>query len=780
LLGVNRWHRQQKGDDQRSEIFHRAKIMNRPWFGKDSIKFWLFGRQNSKPIGFKSTVGGLWAIFGFAQIGNWQKMNEPRIKSRKSRNVIFVLVCVLVTGILVWSAEPGPLEFESLDPDDAYYNLLVQGFRAGQLNVNRDPAAGLAQLPNPYDPHDNKPYVRASGHLSYDMSYFKGKLYLYFGITPALLLFWPYVTATGHYLSHRNACVIFFLLGFIAAVGVIFRIGQRYFPESGPWVAASGAMALGLAGGVLELVSSCDVYEVAILGGFAFTMIALAAFWRVLHEKERKFQWLALASLAYGLAIASRPSLLFGAIIMLIPAAAARCRESGPGSWRQAGLLFAAAVVPLILIGSGLALYNFLRFGSPFEFGWHYALTDFDDSSARQFSPQYLWFNFHFYFLEPMHWTIHFPFLQAAGEAPLPAGYAGIGALYSGILTHYPVTLLALAAPLAWKGRAAEEIAILRWFATGLFLLFLTSAATLCLLVTASSRYDVDFLPVLLMLAMVGIFGLERALAPSPVRRAIARCLWGLLLAYSLVFNFLATIDAHTAIRFFVGNYFFHNGSLDKAIENFNRASTLEPHAAGFHLALANALSQAGRRDESIVQFQKALEIQPDSPEADNNLAFTLLQAGRLDDAIKFFQKALALQKTYQSYYNLAFALRMNKMALEAETNLQKAIELEPQFMPAQMDLSWILATWPDAPARNGARALAIAGNLNRQHPDDSKILRIYAAACAETGHFPEAIATAKRARALAQTQSQMTLVDKLQAETMLYQNNNPCRSFGN
>ncbi|HXC34346.1 MAG TPA: hypothetical protein VNV43_00625, partial [Candidatus Acidoferrales bacterium] len=67
--------------------------------------------------------------------------------------------------------------------------------------------------------------------------------------------------------------------------------------------------------------------------------------------------------------------------------------------------------------------------------------------------------------------------------------------------------------------------------------------------------------------------------------------------------------------------------------------------------------------------------------------------------------------------------------------------------------------------------------NLNRQRPDDPNILRTLAAACAETGHFPEAVTTAKRALDLARNQSRTTLASQLQAETKLYESSNPCRS---
>src|SRR5947208_3498786 len=100
---------------------------------------------------------------------------------------LFILgaVCVLVIGVFAWSAKSGWVELWSLKPENTYYNLLVQGFRAGQLNLKREMPAGLAQLVDPYDPQAISPYLSERDPLL-DLSFFKGKWYLYFGVTPAL------------------------------------------------------------------------------------------------------------------------------------------------------------------------------------------------------------------------------------------------------------------------------------------------------------------------------------------------------------------------------------------------------------------------------------------------------------------------------------------------------------------------------------------------------------------------------------------------------------------
>ena len=92
-----------------------------------------------------------------------------------------------------------------------------------------------------------------------DLSYYKGRLYLYFGVTPALILFWPFAALTGHYLFHRQAVAIFCAMGFLASVGLLRAMWRRYFAEASVGVVVACVMALGLATGVPVLLSQSDV-----------------------------------------------------------------------------------------------------------------------------------------------------------------------------------------------------------------------------------------------------------------------------------------------------------------------------------------------------------------------------------------------------------------------------------------------------------------------------------------------------------------------------------------
>jgi tetratricopeptide (TPR) repeat protein len=673
-------------------------------------------------------------MHGQSKSENMQQENPWRI-----RCVIYGLVCALVVGIFAWSAVPGVLELVSSQARDAYYNLLVQGFQSGQLNVKRDPSPGLATLPNPYDPSANKPYVWDVRHLAYEMSYYKGKLYLYFGVTPALVLFWPYEILTRHYLDHRNAVVIFFSVGFLVAAGLLHTIWRRYFPEVKLWAAIAGLLAVGLASGIPAMLSACDVYEVAKSCAFAFMMLALGAIWLALRESRRQVLWLILASLAYGLAVGARPSLLFGAIILLVPVA--RAWQGLHLRWRTS-LLLLAAVVPITLIGLGLMFYNYKRFGSPSEFGWHYQLTSVQNRGAQQFSLGYLWFNFRFYFLEPMGWMVPFPFLKPLQLPPFPAGYYGIESNYAGILVDYPIAWMALAAPLAWKGRAGPEISNLRWFAAAIFLCFLTSALTLCLFFAGNSGYLSDFLPAVMLLAALGIFGLERRLKHLSIWRWIARCGWSLLLIYSIGFNALASAEAHAVSHNLSGDFLISEGHLDEAAEQFQKTLAIWPEYSGAYCGLGSIFLQKGQIEEAIAQYQKALKFNPTQYEALSNLGYCYLKTGRMDDAVFVYQKLIEIKPNFpQARNNLAVCLLQVGRTDDAIAQYQKAVELKPDSETYRCGLG-------NAYLQKGmvAEAMAQYKKALEINPDFPQAHAFLAYCLLQTGRTDDAIAEYRKA----------------------------------
>jgi tetratricopeptide (TPR) repeat protein len=593
--------------------------------------------------------------------------------------------CALVIGVYAYTAQSGLLELLSPNPAETFYNLLVRGFRDGHLSLKKEVPPGLAQLTDPYDPAANSPY-RLMPYRLHDLTYYRGRLYLYFGVTPALILFWPFVALTGQYLFHRQAVAIFCTMGFLASTGLLLAVWRRYFAEVRVGVIAACALALGLATGAPVLLSQADVYKVPICCGYMLTMLALGAIWRVLHEPERRCQWLAMASATYGLAVGARPSLLFGAVILLVPVFQAWHER------RPTGALLVAATGPILLIGVGLMVYNGLRFGNPLEFGVRYQLSgDSHSASVRYFGLGYLWFNFRLYFMRSAGWSRHFPFVHTM-VAPAPPGRGNVEGVF-GVLPNVPLVWLALAAPLAWRSRSAEAGSILRWFVSAVALVFWIGVLTMGLFYFACVRYEMEFLPALVLLAVIGILGLERALADHPNRRRAVRWIWGVLLGFSVTFNLLASVEYHAAAHTILGVEQFQAGKAPEAIKEYEQALRLDTDYLKAHLNLGMALEQTGRAPEAMEQYELALRLNPDYVKAHRNQGVVLEQTVRVQEVIERYEQALRLKPDdAEAHYNLGNALAQVGRVPEAIEHFQQALRIKPDYTQAQVALARLQA----------------------------------------------------------------------------------------
>jgi tetratricopeptide (TPR) repeat protein len=232
--------------------------------------------------------------------------------------------------------------------------------------------------------------------------------------------------------------------------------------------------------------------------------------------------------------------------------------------------------------------------------------------------------------------------------------------------------------------------------------------------------------------------------------------------------------EAHSNL----GNVLHKKGKRDEAIAHYQKALQIQPSFAKAHHNLANVLLEQGRVDDAIAHYQKALALQPDFLAARNNLGLVFLELGRLDEAQAQFKETLDLRPDFApAQRNLGSVLLQKGQVQEALAHFQKALQLQPDSPQTCERLAWVLATSPEASIRNGAKALALARKAEALSGDDNPlVVRTLAAAYAEAGQFPEAVATAQRALQLALVQSNTELAKHLRAETALYQGHSAYR----
>ncbi len=599
-----------------------------------------------------------------------------------------------VIAVYGWIAGRTHSEFGD-DPSGAYYNLLVEGFRAGQLGLAKEPPAALAQLTDPYDPAANAGFrgtLFANDRL-HDLSYFRGRLYLYFGATPAVLLFWPVVALSGQHLSHQHAVGVFAVLGFVATVALIRSMRRRYFSAAPEWLFAMAVLAAGLATSMPLVLQRPDVWEVAVSCGYALTMLTLLALWRALHA-ENKARWLALASLTFGLAVSARPNLLPGAVILLVPLLAAKQTLRGDPK-RNATLLrlLWAALGPITIVGMAVLVYNQRRFGQVFEFGQHYQLAADRQDQVRHFAGENLWINFRLYFLGAAGWSRVFPFLTPISEPALPPGHGALDFPY-GVLTNTPFVLLALAAPLAWRSQPASNDAALRWFAGSVAVLFVITAVTMGLFYGSCVRYELEFSPSLVLLAVGGLFGLEATLRRQIRWRSLALGAAAITLFYSIAFTSLYGLIRRAEVEGGYGRAMLGEDRNDEALVALKKAAWLRPASAEFHFLLGVAWVRTGASDRGREQVVDAARL-----DRENRAGFLgifsdeLMQANAPDKALEQLQRlAREVPDAAVVHERLGRILVADGRADEAIGRFETAVRLDPNSMEAHVALSRIFS----------------------------------------------------------------------------------------
>ena len=335
-----------------------------------------------------------------------------------------VLVTTLLVGSYYWweIRSAGDAVVWSSGDLPGYYNYLGRAFASGQLSLPVIPKKELLALPNPWDPVQNDPY------RMHDMVLFNGRYYLYHGAGPALIIFAPWRFATGRDFPESAAVAAFCFGAYLFYAGALVTVVARRGLLPSPGVLAMLLLAVGVGNSVPYLCSRVAVYEVAIAGGL-FCVAGGICFLCAGLVARNSSLWFAACGLMFGLAISCRPHLVFaGGITAVAISIRAYVRRSSrmEDGWSAA----VAYTVPFVLCGCGVAIYNYARFGNPFEFGLRYLLAGDVAQQRLRLSWENLAVGLYYFVLSPPDVNLVFPWFRLAMRIPFglsnysfPKGY---------------------------------------------------------------------------------------------------------------------------------------------------------------------------------------------------------------------------------------------------------------------------------------------------------------------------------------------------------------------
>ncbi len=172
-------------------------------------------------------------------------------------------------------------------------------------------------------------------------------------------------------------------------------------------------------------------------------------------------------------------------------------------------------------------------------------------------------------------------------------------------------------------------------------------------------------------------------------------------------------IEDSERARFNMGSLFEQLERYDDAIVEFNEALRINPARGEYHLAAGNVHAKRGEIDRALQQYTRALE-----------------KNGRLTKA----------------YYGRVGIYQLQHDWARAATDLRAMLALAPDSSKALVQLTWILASSPDAALRDAREAIEAGEHAVRlTRSSDADALGALAAAYAEAGSWAEAVDTARR-----------------------------------
>ncbi len=395
----------------------------------------------------------------------------------------------------------------------SYFNLLTDAFLHGQTSLLVKPSPELLALPDPYDPPRNAPFL-------WDTILYKGHYYLYWGVSPVLLAYLPFRAVTRQYLADGVTCALFASVGLLLNILLIAAIRKDHFPASHPSTTILLVLLLGFGNMVPFILRRPVVYEVAITCGYMLTAAFLYFAYEGGYRGSLKPAALFTSGVLLGLAFLSRTNLAAYGLVLAVPFLLHRYtnRSSTPSRWR----LIVVAFLPAALCVFFQACYNSLRFGSPAEFGLQYDLSGISVRNYHFFSFARGINSAVYYLFNIPNFSPLFPFVTARGIygglvlplrwvtkmlQPHIPDFAGVEPV-AGIFIAVP--LLVVLFGLASFLRASTVSRDLRWFAVTMLASAVIVAGASCVLFGATMRYELDFLPALLLAAGTLLFWIER------------------------------------------------------------------------------------------------------------------------------------------------------------------------------------------------------------------------------------------------------------------------------
>ena len=255
---------------------------------------------------------------------------------------------------------------------DLYNKDFVEALENGQTYLLEEPSEKLLGLENPYDTVERSSIKRGEDYI-WDTALYNNHYYVYFGILPALILFLPFYIITGTFLKTSVVVLLFSVLSAIMLALIIEYIFKKHFSKLPFKMLVFSEISILFGSFLIWINVAPRFYEMVNVAGLYFSLQGIYLFLTIKKGGELSFKKLGLGALCLALAVACRPTTLIASII-IIPIIWNLFKQKKANK-KEVLKLILVVMIPYIVVGLLLMYYNYIRFGSIFEFGAKYQLT---------------------------------------------------------------------------------------------------------------------------------------------------------------------------------------------------------------------------------------------------------------------------------------------------------------------------------------------------------------------------------------------------------------------
>lgn len=283
---------------------------------------------------------------------------------------IFISFSGFYPGMILPDKDPAIVNYTGWN----YYNFMTASLKKGKVSFLIEPSEKLKALDNPYDSAElnNKLSLEKFDYIL-DLSFYKDKYYLYFGITPILIVYLPFNILTKYFITDSLVVLAFSILSFLVSLMILKKILDTISKNKDFLLIVLTILAVGFSSAFGYLITLPRVYEVAIIVGLFFVLLSflMLLFYSEAESAVKKRFFLFAAGLSIALSVGCRP---FYALIVLFQIPLVFDFKTIKKNYTQYLYYF----IPLIVFAIVLMIYNYLRFDSFFEFGHKFQLTLID------------------------------------------------------------------------------------------------------------------------------------------------------------------------------------------------------------------------------------------------------------------------------------------------------------------------------------------------------------------------------------------------------------------